>query len=242
VITVSAALFDGQANQSTITAANNGISNQALAIQQFAEFGVNLTDALGGGPLPCFPQQVWETRSSGSSFTSNPEDIEFVNVSTCGALKVTKMAKNLNLGSGSHPQSGVVFTVKQGTTTITTLTTGTDGTACTDSLAPGSYTVSETVPSGFSADNSPQTVSVASGSTCAGSPTTLNFTNTPLTDLTVNVKAELAGATNSSISCVHGSTAIGNSPQPASGLGDPETVTANGLAPGTYTCTVVIDP
>jgi hypothetical protein len=36
---------------------------------------------------------------------------------------------------------------------------------------------------------------------------------------------------------------VGNSPQPsATGLGDPETVTANGLRPGTYACTVVIDP
>jgi hypothetical protein len=59
----------------------------------------------------------------------------------------------------------------------------------------------------------------------------------------VHVAAELAGATNSSISCVNGSNAaIGNSPQPASGKGDPETVTANALSPGTYTCTVVIDP
>jgi hypothetical protein len=63
----------------------------------------------------------------------------------------------------------------------------------------------------------------------------------------VNVASEASGGTASRISCVSGSTAIGNSPQPAdvSGVqqfGDPETVTATGLAPGTYTCTVVIDP
>jgi prealbumin domain-containing protein len=245
VITVSASEFDGQANQAAILAAANGISGGALAIQQFAEFGVNLTQALGGGPLPCFPQQVWETRSSGSSFTSNPEDIEFVHVSTCGALKITKMAKNLNLGTGLKPESGVTFTISNSSGFSTTVTTGTDGTVCTGSLSPGSYTVTETVPSGYSADNSPQTVTVASGTTCTNpaNPTTANFTNTPLTDLTVNVASEITGATNSSISCVNSSsTAIGNSPQPTTGKGDPETVTANGLKPGTYTCTVVIDP
>jgi hypothetical protein len=47
--------------------------------------------------------------------------------------------------------------------------------------------------------------------------------------------------TNSTITCVVAGTGtnIGNSPQ---GPTDPATVTANGLKPGTYTCTVVVDP
>ena len=66
----------------------------------------------------------------------------------------------------------------------------------------------------------------------------------------MNVASVIQGATNSSITCVvHNTTTnIGNSPQPASGNGDPETVHADGtnstspLAPGTYDCQVVVDP
>jgi len=93
VVTVSPSLFDGQSNQSAITAANNGISGAALAINQFAEFGVNLTQALGlGGKCFAFPQEVWESRSSGSSFTSNPQDIEVEHhtIANCGEIKVIK--------------------------------------------------------------------------------------------------------------------------------------------------------
>lgn len=90
VVTVATNLFDGEANQAAITAANNGISNAALVADQFSEFGINLTQALGGGALPCFPQQVWESRSSGSSFSSNPEDIEFASLSTCGTVTIIK--------------------------------------------------------------------------------------------------------------------------------------------------------
>jgi len=40
VVTVSPSQFDGQSNQSPITAANNGISGTSLATNQFAEFGI----------------------------------------------------------------------------------------------------------------------------------------------------------------------------------------------------------
>jgi hypothetical protein len=93
VVTVSPTLFDGQANQSAITAADNGMSNAALAINQFAEFGINLTQALGlAGKCFSFPQQVWESRTSGSSFTSNPEDIEIqqTQIQNCGEIKIIK--------------------------------------------------------------------------------------------------------------------------------------------------------
>jgi hypothetical protein len=93
VMTVAASLFDGQSNQSPITAANNGMSGTALDVNQFAEFGINLTQALNlGGKCFAFPQQVWESRSSGSSFTSNPQDIEVEHhtIQNCGEIKVIK--------------------------------------------------------------------------------------------------------------------------------------------------------
>jgi hypothetical protein len=56
----------------------------------------------------------------------------------------------------------------------------------------------------------------------------------------VNAQSQLSGATNSTITCVDSTNAdIGNSPH---GPSDPAKVTANDLKPGTYTCTVVIDP
>jgi len=58
---------EGEANQLAIAATDNGISGSALAAQQFAEFGVNLTQALGlTGSCLAFPQLVWESRASGS--------------------------------------------------------------------------------------------------------------------------------------------------------------------------------
>jgi len=92
VVTPDGSLFDGQANQSAITAANNGISGTPLVVNQFAEFGVNLTQALGLTGCINFPQQVWESRSSGSSFTSNPHDIEIEShtIQTCGEIRIIK--------------------------------------------------------------------------------------------------------------------------------------------------------
>ena len=60
-------------------------------------------------------------------------------------------------------------------------------------------------------------------------------------DVTATATSEIPGATNSKITCVvgTGTTNIGNSPQ---GFADPVTVSATGLKPGTYTCTIVIDP
>jgi len=83
-------------------------------------------------------------------------------------------------------------------------------------------------------------VTVTGVASCtAGTPTAVSFTDTPLTDLTVHAKSEVTGATSSVITCKDATPAnIGNSPQTASDA----TVTANGLMPGTYTCTVVVDP
>jgi hypothetical protein len=51
VITPDSSTVDGEANQSAIAALDNGTSGTTLAAQQFAEFGINLTKALGGGTL-----------------------------------------------------------------------------------------------------------------------------------------------------------------------------------------------
>jgi hypothetical protein len=155
-----------------------------------------------------------------------------------GAILVTKTAKNVGLGSGQHPLAGATFTVNG----VSKVTDG-NGQACFDGLAIGTtYTVAETsAPSGYSIDTASKDVTVSASATCAsGTPDGVSFTDSPLTDISVNATSEIPGATNSSISCVDSSSAdVGNSPQ---GPADPVTVTANGLAPGIYTCTIDIDP
>jgi hypothetical protein len=111
----------------------------------------------------------------------------------------------------------------------------------------------KTAPAGYANDAGATTtqVTVNVNTTCSGSPQTLTYFDTPLTDLSVHVASQATGGTKSRISCVVSGTTtnVGNSPQPADtgsppvqNFGDPETVTANGLSPGTYVCTVVIDP
>jgi hypothetical protein len=83
-----------------ILGSDNGLNGADLAINQFAEFGINLTQVLGGSA--CFPTQTWESRSSGSSFTSNPEDIEAINYQLCGSIKIIKHTLN-----GAGTRSGI---------------------------------------------------------------------------------------------------------------------------------------
>lgn len=125
------------------------------------------------------------------------------------------------------------------------------------------YTVREkTAPTGYKIDNTAAvTVDVTAAGSCASGAATHTFTDTPLTDLEVDVASQAPGqgiladaATESSIKCVNGEpsafssgTDVGDSPDPNTpgDTVDPAKVTAsgaNGLAPGVYTCRVFIDP
>jgi hypothetical protein len=377
VITPDGSAFDGEANGAAITAANNGMNNTALPINAFAEFGINLSLALGlRGQCVAFPQQVWESRSSGSSFTSNPQDIEITNttIQNCGTITIIKQTnprglnqafnfhqdvttagdftlndtgnsgtansagntkvfsnvlsgtyhvsedtvpagfafssatctttggasttngtddtthiglRNLTLtGGGSitctyvnNQSLGAIKITKTSSKAAHTALTGahfrictndgpyttqnpctaaatgtddltvtnTDGTVCVANLAFATYYVSEkSAPTGYSIDDTTVHQAVVNtNTTCAGSPLALTFRDTPLTNVVVTATSQVTGGTASSITCTGpspGTGNIGNSPQPASGFADPVTMTANGLSPGTYTCTVVVDP
>ena len=61
---------------------------------------------------------------------------------------------------------------------------------------------------------------------------TVSFHNTPLTNLSVSVDSQVPGGTSSTIDCVVATA----------GPGDDIIASANNLVPGTYTCTIVIDP
>ena len=164
-----------------------------------------------------------------------------------GAIEVTKLRKHAASGAGDHPQSGVTFTVTGGELPAAELSVVTDanGIACFNGLVlssfVGNYTVTETLPAGYSADDGPATVEVTSKSTCGdGNEATASFHNTPLTDLTVTINSQVDGGTASTIVCkAENNDTVSSGSTGANGDGS---AAATGLVPGTYTCTVVIDP
>jgi hypothetical protein len=195
--------------------------------------------------------------SSGSQDATNPFQANITlapnGLVTCtyvnkasGAIKVTKTGKDKSCTAvggtcqavGVRLLSGATFTVNG-----VSKTTDANGQACFDGLTIGTaYTVTETAaPGGYSIDTASKSVTPSRAASCtSGTPNGVSFTDSPLTDVVASATSEVPGATNSTITCTDSSNAnVGNSPQ---GPADPATVTANGLKPGTYTCTIVIDP
>jgi hypothetical protein len=186
---------------------------------------------------------------SGSQNGTNPfqADITVVpdSVVTCtyvnqgsGAILVTKTAKNHNLGTGQHPLGGATFKVNG----VSKTTDPTTGQACFDGLTIGTtYTVTETsAPTGYSIDTASQNVKVTKVASCtSGTPDGVSFTDSPLTDISANATSEVPGVTNSTIKCADSS---GKTVADSGALADPANASAKGLVPGTYTCTITIDP
>lgn len=170
----------------------------------------------------------------------------------CAAIQILK--QSTKAGNPLVTQAGAVFSVSGPggySATVTDNGTGdedsTTGKVCISGLQPGSYTVNETgAPSGYGdATQTDVTATAAASTDCAGSkPTTANsaaFTNAPLADLLVRVDGQESGEIASSIVCVDsGEVEIGSdgTTTPV----DPAVVDVDDLEPGTYTCTVVIDP
>ena len=155
----------------------------------------------------------------------------YTNKLQVGAIKVTKTRKHAADGPGDHPHAGVTFTVN-GVSKVTDA----NGVACFDGLTFGTYTVHETVPAGYHGEADKQ-VTVDNAATCTDNPyggEAVSFHNTPLTDITASVNSQVDGGTSSTITCVSTSGSTGPN-------GD-GSVTVTDLEPGTYTCTIVVDP
>ena len=92
-------------------------------------------------------------------------------------------------------------------------------------------------PAGTSIDTTSKSVTPTSPDSCtSGTPDGVCFTDSPLTDVPVKATSEVPWATNSTITCVDfPSSNIGNTPK---GPTDSTQVTK----PGTYACTIVVDP
>jgi hypothetical protein len=161
----------------------------------------------------------------------------FVNQLQVGSITIVKTRIHKADGPGDHPEANVTFSVSGPSGTFN-VTTDASGHACVDNLFFGNYTVTETVPTGESADVNPQMAAVNSVSYCNGSVgdgngQIVSFHNVPLTDIHVQAHSEVPGGTLSTINCSSGATG---------GPAGDANADSIGLKPGTYTCTVVVDP
>jgi len=157
--------------------------------------------------------------------------VTFVNPRQLGAIQLTKTEKHAAATGGVQPHAGVAFTIAG-----QAVVTDANGQACVGGLQFGSYDVIETVPAGYVADGATtKSVEVNQAGTCAAGFETVSFSNTPLTNITVSVDSQIDGGTASTITCDD------EDPVETGANGDGST-TLSDLEPGTYTCTVVIDP
>jgi hypothetical protein len=224
-----------------------------LSARTFGEAQIDF-DVFATGEDEClgFGSAYLKSRSS-DSFTAALKDFIApiaLDFEECGAIQITKTRKHAASDPSTVPHAGVVFTISgNGLPAGTTVTTNAAGVACLDGLviSTTAYTVTETVPSGYAADGlTAKPVTVNNAAQCGDNPyggETVTFGNTPLTDVSVSVDSQVVGGTDSQIEC----TFDGETDTPPDDLDTPDatgdgTLTATGLLPGTYTCTIVVDP
>jgi hypothetical protein len=197
------------------------------------EYWVVETVAPAGHDLPTPPYQHVTV------VATETVTVTFVDPRQRGAIQLTKTEKHAAEADGVRPHAGVTFTIAG-----TTVVTDANGQACVDNLLFGSYNVTETVPTGYVADGATtKSVTVNNRASCTASPyvgETVAFSNTPLTNLSVTVDSQIVGGTDSQITCTPPGAPTGAFDTPdATGDG---TLALTNLRPGTYACTVVIDP
>ena len=155
----------------------------------------------------------------------------FVNVLERGAIDIAKTTVK-----GNAPLANIEFTVadKNGVV-VGGGTTDEFGHVCVSGLIvlDGPFTVHEIVPPGYAQHNNDQVVPVTEGDCTSAAP--VSFENIPLSDIHVQVHSQVPGATASSIDCQPTNV-------PPVPISDEPTLDAFDLEPGTYVCTIVIDP
>ena len=162
--------------------------------------------------------------------------VRFVDPRQRGAILVTKTRKHAAAGPGDHPHAGVEFTVNG-----VTKTTDANGHACFDGLLFDTYTVHEATPAGYKGE-ADKTVTVDNKASCGDNPyvgETVSFHNTPLSNITVSFESQVPGGTAATIEC---SELTATPPDGTPNAFDDISETFEDLVPGTYTCTVVVDP
>lgn len=203
---------------------------------------VQTTEAIALGSELC-GETLNNTAIANADNADQVEDSASIEV-ICGAIQVNKFAK-VPGSTDTQPVAGAGFTLFDNGTAIDPpgeVTTGPDGIACFDGLpVDTTFRLSETTtPFGYATVADQNVTSSAMNADCFGTgmPTTIDVENIPLTDVSIDVTAQVPGATNSTIECVDNGTTVGDSGAPA----DPASLDITDLEPGTYTCTIVIDP
>ncbi|KRE21137.1 hypothetical protein ASG80_13840 [Agromyces sp. Soil535] len=236
-------LATGSINTSSIPVAESDslTTVNPISPRTFGEASVNFSAIVGSGCV-AFGSAYLKSRSS-DSFTAALKDFIApldTGINNCGALKIVKTKKHAASTPTTQPHAGVVFGVTGGTLPAgTTVTTDANGVACLAGIAAGSYTVTETVPTGYAVTSAnPQTGTVVEDTTCA-TATPVTFTNVPLTNFTVSVDSQIDGGTASTIDC----DAAADPPfEATTGANGDGSLTKSNLQPGTYTCVIIIDP
>jgi hypothetical protein len=170
----------------------------------------------------------------------------YTNQQQTGAIRVTKLSAKGNAPlAGAHFTYALLTNGSPGTATAFPNATGSDGTTCVDGLAFGSYRIAESsAPSGYAKDAGTQDVSVSAAGSCTGGGTvatpTNSFVDTPLSTITVGFHSLAGtGVTSATVQCT------GEDSAAALPEGDATKTLGDGsstLTPGTYSCTVVVDP
>ncbi|HEY3214756.1 MAG TPA: SpaA isopeptide-forming pilin-related protein [Actinomycetota bacterium] len=179
--------------------------------------------------------------------TNNSDDGDIT--VNCGALRILK--QSTKTGNPLVANAGTEFAVTGPSSFSVTDNGATDedpdvGEVCVSGLAAGEYTVSETTPPDGYGDGTATdpTALVVTGTDCTDNqPLDANsavFTNPPLADIQVNFRDGGSGETSATIDCEP--PAGTDTPDDPATAGWDTSVTHEGLTPGTYVCTVVIDP
>lgn len=164
--------------------------------------------------------------------SSDVIDCTYTNALQLGAISISKTSTK-----GNAPLAGATFSVTGPSGTFS-LTTDATGKICKDNLLFGSYSVQETgAPTGYQInDTTTHTASVSVQGGCgSGNEVPLSFTDTPLSRITVTFHSLAGvGVTTATIQCTGDAS--------ASSFPDGTPRVLDNLVPGTYTCTVVVDP
>lgn len=227
----------GSINTAAIAAADSdGLG--PVSVRTFGEATIDFDAISPNAGCNAFAYAYLKSRSS-DSFTAAVKDfIAPVNpgLNTCGALKIHKTRDHYAAATHPSAHAGVQFAVTKGGTPIagSPFTTDSNGDICVSGLEQGTYRVTETVPTGYTASSTnPQDVAVNGVGDCTSGAALASFHNVPRTDIAVGATSQVAGGTASTISCTNG----GGSVVTPSGTVSLATLS---LLPGTYVCTITV--
>jgi uncharacterized surface anchored protein len=187
------------------------------------------------------PSQTSQQANVSNTATCNDAisgaDLTFQDPPIRGAIVVHKSAKNHSAPGETAPLQGAVFRLLDGNGNAvgTDQTTGSDGTACFSGLPVGAYALHEiSAPSGYQKAADVTGVQISQTGSCSSNAVAVPVSDVPLSRVEVKFTSEAGpGVTNGTISCT-GLTADSGSTS--------DDKTFSDLVPGTYNCSVVVDP